>query len=256
MIYKNCPNCGARINNDLRFCPNCNFDFAANQRQNIRATQPSRAANRAQSQHDHRQNEPAKATRINHNYWQFLISGLTHPLTPKQTFDSRFGLISLTASALLVALATLASNFSRGGLIIGLHSFVLLLLSNFTIVTMAFIARRFCLGDRQRSYLETTTTFAHYTNLNLFIGVFLLFWGILDLNLAVYYLIFIIGGLWLQMAFLILIARSRPKTKLDPSYAYLIALVLSAIIIGLIIAILGVSTLSDLFRSTTLLDNF
>lgn len=277
-MYKNCPNCGARVLSDMRFCNNCGYDFAnvndqpagqhpqgqspyaqsinhpSSAAQPTSLRQPTNTAPPTQ-QHRRQSHTSATATKTNGNYWQFLLSGLSHPLKVQVSFDRRFGLISLTLSALLAAIATAVSTDSilNSPLTVGLHSFILLLASNFIIASTAFLARWVFLGDHSQNYLTSLTTFAHHTNLMIFISILLLLWQIIDLNVSGYYFIFSIGGLFLQLSLMAMILDTTPKKKIDKGYAYLIASVIIVFAIGFVIAILGVSTLNDLIQNSSTL---
>ncbi|WP_461213261.1 zinc ribbon domain-containing protein [Lacticaseibacillus sp. GG6-2] len=127
---KKCPQCGAMVAADAKFCTSCGYAFPAVEAQpEPAAAQPQQPTPQPQpnsSQQAGGINVPpmpnlnaAQAKAAGRNYWQYFVDSLIHPLRFDKTNNPYFGLVSLAILAVISTismwrtLATFGSSMVR-----------------------------------------------------------------------------------------------------------------------------------------------
>ncbi len=103
---KKCPQCGAMVAADAKFCTSCGYAFPAQEAAQPQAPtpqpQPTRAQPNGGSTVPPMPNlNAAQAKAAGRNYWQYFVDSLLHPLHFDKTANPYFGLVSLAILAII-----------------------------------------------------------------------------------------------------------------------------------------------------------
>lgn len=206
------------------------------------------------------------------NYWAYLMHGVKHPSDIDTKFNKYFGLISLLVGSLIVALTFLMMEIHMaGGFLSGFDDIfgsnttttvsfstffgVLLIgiLGSFFTFSMTHLVTRGFLGDRTAGYWEDMTRYYHISSLGLLVagvGFILSILSAMMIPLAMLCLLFY--SVMISISFIALIFRAHAENNFDRVYAYLVGVIVMAIV-GLILvalfgSIVGAAALSDLMH--------
>ncbi|MCH5461780.1 zinc ribbon domain-containing protein [Lactobacillus sp. LC28-10] len=204
------------------------------------------------------------------NYWAYLMHGVRHPSDIDTKFNKYFGLISLFAGSLIVALTFLMTEVHlASGALSELDSYagsntsatasfgtffgVLLvcILFLFLVFSVTHLVTRGFLGDKSANYMEDMTRYFHISSVGLlvaFIGFVLSIIGSFAIILAAMCLMFYYS--MVSMGYIALVFRAHTENHFDRVYAYFVGSIIlvigMAIVMGLLGGIIGVSALSSL----------
>ncbi|MCD2256919.1 zinc-ribbon domain-containing protein [Agrilactobacillus fermenti] len=280
MMIKICPNCGTQLAENTKFCTHCGQDV----REVVPTTtsKPAAANQTVTKSEIHTQTDNSKVTvpptpapqpnanveatkQYARNYWQFLLASLKHPFTIKTTYHRYFGFVSFMIAALLATLSivtTLHSQSSEAfrafmmqanlGFTFYLRIFIFTLLIYMAQFSVAYLSTHVLLGDRRFSYLQFTTRFAHYSNLNVFAMALLLLFSLMGIsmtNLVLFILIGSVGSFFTSVAFAASIFSAQATNTLDKIYAYFLGSVILGIVVMIISSIVGASIIDTIIKA-------
>ncbi|MFC6253104.1 DUF6574 domain-containing protein [Secundilactobacillus hailunensis] len=273
-----CPNCGAKLKPNAKFCTNCGYDLT-----HFNARSQQQAAQQQSTQQRVSQPNPnvEAAKKYSTNYFSWLWESIKHPSKVDLKGNKFFGITSFIIAALLIGITGMVAlyriikeltllindlssaindingqtdgngssfpNYPTGsGFTIFLKIFLIALIFMALFVLVGWLTRRYLIGDEHETYLGFATRLAGYTNLSL---IFLL------LGMVFIALLNTLAGAFLLFLFVLLtttvysigysytILEFKQARGLDKVHALLIALIADGILTMILSSIVGASVI-------------
>ncbi|MFC6179801.1 zinc ribbon domain-containing protein [Lactiplantibacillus daowaiensis] len=261
-MQKFCPNCGAELDGETRFCTHCGYDLQAAQGTTETTATDATDTNRSQATNDETTTDQATSTptgdrvaqvqNYSKNYFKWLVASFKQP-SAEEPGEKYFGIISMVISALLLTFAIVAAfnrcikqiNTAAGSSMVVLKNlsfsldfkfFMLVLVGIVFYILIGFGAS--VLGDQHKdvNFFDYLNRFAHLTNIALILNLVLI--------IAVYTVTFnvdspitfvrqlafalVVAGLismiW-QVGYILAINKSIQTPRFDKFFMVLIALI-------------------------------
>lgn len=284
---KICPNCGAQVEKDYKFCTKCGHKFDPAQQpvgSRTNAAQPTRSQmyNSTQSQPQSAQ-QPQMQTQIPvqpqqqtqnqftsqisnavqnfdaNNLWQWFVNSWKHPVG-EQNAEKWYGIVTFIVEDLLFVFASaIVANQAMSSATFGLFSgnsetngifvqlFLFFVLLTFGSILASFVGSKFVYGQSTPSWWDYTNRVAQIDNLSA-IFIVIAFVGGLMKSAGLYSLLSLLAGIFFILAVFAPILINK-NAKRDKFYGLIIAIVLQLIILSVLISIFGQNIIEQLKAS-------
>jgi len=257
-MKKYCPNCGAEIDGETRFCTHCGYDLQAataadsTSPESANANQATANQSQANASAASTNDRVAQLQDYSKNYFSWFMASIKHPNTEAPA-EKYFGIISMALSALLLTVAVVAAinrfikqvNESEASSVVTLKNLsfgmdlkllIVVLIGVVFYVLIGFGASTFGNRDNGVNFFDYLNRFGHLTNIGLVLDVILI--------LSVYTITFNIDSpitfvkqlsfalivmaaislVW-QVGYILTINNSITKERFDKFYIIVLALV-------------------------------
>lgn len=263
---KKCPNCGASMDADVKFCTNCGTKLSSantkiNVNNNLKRSGEEKSTSQsitqaARMKRDNSQT-PRQSSVVMNNYWQWLVNSWKQP-TGEFSAEKWYGVATILGEILLfvwgISIAINGSITQMFGSTGGgfttqvlFELFLFLALVGLGKVVGVIVGRKFAFQEKV-DFLTVVNRVAHISNINAIIMVVAFICCILGgNNYGFAVLLSIIALLIFDLACIMITVKGQ-KAKHDIFYGLLISVAIAFVIMMILLGVFG-NTLKDQIQS-------